>query len=626
MSFVGRRLEVDLSTGERRIVPLAPELVRNHIGGRGLNINYLSGQLGPGTDPLGPDNILVLACGLLTGTAAPASSRLHINSLSPLTGLLGSSNVGGDFGGALRSCGIQQIVIRGRSPQPVYLFVDEETVAIRKAKALWGLTTDAAHRRLEKRLADKRLEMLTIGPGAENGALFGCIMSGRHHAAGRTGLGTVMGAKRLKAIVVKARKEKRPSHAGGGREAVKRYLKQIKHSPQFELVARFGGAGYVKWADEQAIMPTRNYRDCRFEAAGRLDGENLADNITRRRGCRGCPVQCKADLLFNRGRLKGREAVRPEFEPILVLGAKCGLGDLEAVIYLDNLCSRLGLDSLSAAAAIAFAMDLFERGIITPEEADGLDLSWGNAAAMEALIRRMAAGEGFGAVLNQGVRRAAKIIGRGAERFAPHVKGLELTGYHPDNVMGTALAYTVASRGADYNDVYAALEHKWLPDQAAREFGTPLAVDTKSIHGKAALVRRAMIVGTVLDSLGMCKVPALCLICTYDLVGEADLAAALTGAPVTAGELFKAGERIVNLERLFNLSHGASGRDDRLPSMFFEPDYRAGTAPSKPKEWMAPMIQEFYAVMGWDPQGRPTPGKLAELGIEAARPADRPAA
>jgi aldehyde:ferredoxin oxidoreductase len=219
--------------------------------------------------------------------------------------------------------------------------------------------------------------------------------------------------------------------------------------------------------------------------------------------------------------------------------------------------------------------------------------------------------------LNKGVRRAAKVIGRGAERYAAHVKGLEMSGYHPDNIMGTALGYTVASRGADYNDVYAALENKWLPDRAIAEFGTALAVDTKSIHGKAAMVRRAMIVGTALDSLGMCKVPALSLICNYDLVGEAELAAALTGKPVSAGELVTAGERVVNLERLFNLRHGASAGDDRLPDMFFEPDYNAGRAPSKPHEWMEPMIQEFYAVMGWDSQGRPTVARLAELGIQA---------
>jgi aldehyde:ferredoxin oxidoreductase len=300
---------------------------------------------------------------------------------------------------------------------------------------------------------------------------------------------------------------------------------------------------------------------------------------------------------------------------MLSLGPKCGLSDLDTLIHLDNLCSRLGIDIISAGNAIAFAMDLYDRRILTPEDTGGLDLGWGNGESMEVLIRQMASGEGFGAVLGQGVRRAAQIIGRGSEYYAAHVKGLELSGYHPDNMMGTALGYAVASRGADFNDVYAALENKWLPDEPSDEFGAPKASDLKSIHGKAELVRRAMIVGTVLDSLGLCKVPALSLISAYDLVAEAELAAALTGLPVEVADLFAAGERIVNTERLLNLRCGAGAVDDRLPDMFFDKEYNAGQAPSKPSDWMEPMKKKFYCVMGWDEQGRPTAAKLAELGI-----------
>ena len=619
MDFLGRILEIDLSAGDWQLRNGEPDLVNSFIGGRGMNVSYLYEHLKPGTDPLGPDNIITFACGLLTGTPAPASSRLHVNALSPLTGLLGSSNIGGGFGNALRACGIQQIIFRGSSPYPVYLYIDDDTISLRKAKSLWGLTTSDTMDQLRERLDSKRVQALTIGPGSENGSRFGCIMSGRHHAAGRTGMGTVMGTKLLKAIVVKSPK-KSPTFETDreGREAIKRYIWLIKEAPEFKIVANFGGAGYIKWADEHGIMPTRNFQDCHFEETDLLDGENLAEHVTRRRGCRRCPVQCKADLKIDRGKLKGRSATRPEFEPILTLGAKCGLSDLDAVVYLDNLCSLVGLDSLSASAVIAFAMDLYERGIISKEITGGIDLTWGNAAAMETLIRQMAAGEGFGAVLNQGVRLAAQTIGKGADRYAAHVKGLELTGYHPDNAMGTALGYTVASRGADYNDVYAALEHKWQPDRANSELGTPLAVDTKSIHGKAALVRRAMIVGTALDSLGLCKVPALCLICSYNLIGEAELAAALTGENVSVDSLFESAERIIAVERLFNLRHGAKAADDRLPTMFFESDYSAGKGPSKPIEWMEPMIQEFYTLMGWNGDGCPGEKKLTELNLDSS--------
>jgi aldehyde:ferredoxin oxidoreductase len=304
---------------------------------------------------------------------------------------------------------------------------------------------------------------------------------------------------------------------------------------------------------------------------------------------------------------------------MLSLGSKCGLSDLDTLVFLDNLCSRLGLDNISAGNAIAFAMDLFERGIISLEDTGGLDLTWGNGDAMETLIRQMAALKGFGKILAKGVRRASQMIGRGADHYAPHVKGLELAGYHPNNIMGTALGYAVASRGADFNDVFATLEYKWLPDDGTKAPGASKAANLKSIHGKAELVRKSMIIVTVLDSLGLCKVPAICLICAYDLVGESEVAAAITGWPVDASALFISGERIVTLERLFNLKHGASAADDRLPDMFFEKDYNAGEQPSKPHAWMEPMIQEFYNAMGWDDLGHPSPEKLAELDIMAPR-------
>jgi aldehyde:ferredoxin oxidoreductase len=627
MEFLGNILDIDLEAGAWKSSPYSEDLARFFLGGRGLNVQCLYHHLPGGIDPLAPENMLVFSGGLLTGTAAPVSSRLHVNALSPLTGILGSSNVGGDFGAALRACGIQQLIIRGKSPKPVYLWIDVDSIDIRNAKSLWGLSTYETEDRLKRKLGSEKLKIMSIGPAGENGALFGCIMSGRHHAAGRTGMGTVMGSKNVKAVVIKAPKKTMPlCLPANGQEAIKRYIRQIKNSPQYARFSKYGGAGYVKWADDLAILGTRNYRQNQFEEAARIDGKNLEENIIRRRGGRHCPVQCKADLKFYDGKLKGTQAVRPEFEPMLALGSKCGLSDLQTLVYLDNLCSQLGIDNISTGSVIAFAMDLFDRGIITRKDTGGLDLGWGNGRVMEILIRQMAAGEGFGSILNQGMRRAAQIIGRGADRYAAHVKGLEMSGYHPDNIMGTALGYTVASRGADYNDIYATLEHQWLPERATREFGTHLAVDLKSIHGKAALVRRAMIVGTVLDSLGLCKVPALSLICSYDLVGETEITSTLTGWPVKVSDLFTAGERIVNLERLFNLRFGAGRSGDRLPDMFFEKGYNAGKQPSKPYEWAEPMIKEFYSVMGWDEYGCPTEAKLAQLHILPPQYAAKPAA
>ena len=589
MTFVGNILDVDLGAGSWKFSEFSGDGLPEYLGGRGINVKYIYENIPTGIDPLGPENILVFSCGLLTGTAAPASSRMHINALSPLTGLLGSSNVGGDFGVQLRACGVQQVILRGRAPAPVYLWIDADTIEIRNAKSLWGLDTWETQDHLKKNFSSDNLKIMTIGPGGENGTLFGCILTDRDHVAGRTGMGSVMGSKNLKAIAIRTQKVKKPFHSSEkGPEAIKRYAWQMTNSPHFKEVRKYGGAGFVKWADDLGILATRNYRDYHFEDVERIDGKQLEKNVIRRRGCPRCPIQCKAELEFQNGRLKGREVVRPEFEPMLSLGSKCGLNDLDTLVYLDNLCTRLGIDNISAGSAIAFAMDLYDRDIIDSDDTGGLDLSWGNGKAMEILIRQMVSGEGFGAILAKGVRRAAQLIGRGAEQYAPHVKGLELSGYHPDNIMGTALGYAVASRGADFNDIYATMEYKWLPDEEIEALGSPRAVDLKSIHGKAELVRRSMIIGVVLDSLGMCKLPALCLICSYDLVAEAELVTALLETAADAPKLFAAGERIVNLERLFNLKHGVSHMDDRLPDMFFEKEYNAGRQPSQPYEWMEP--------------------------------------
>jgi aldehyde:ferredoxin oxidoreductase len=616
MVLPGQVLNIDLTQGTWSFSPFPEELIRKVLGGRGLNVWYLYQHLPARTDPLDPENILMFSCGLLTGTAAPASSRLHVNALSPLTGLLGSSNTGGKFGAALRACNIQTLIIRGRSPKPVFLYLDRDTVNIMDAQPLWGLDTWETEEYLKQEFQDDAIKFMIIGPGGENGARFGCIMTDRDHAAGRTGMGTMMGSKNLKAIVIKAQKAVSPPPAppsrrgeiNNGHTAITNYIRQIRNSAEFNTFSTYGGAGYVKWADDMGIMPTRNYRESHFQEAESLDGRRLQPYITRPKGCYRCPVQCKAQLQFQNGKFEKTPLARPEFESMLAFGPKCGLNDLETVVHLDNLCSRLGLDSLSAASTIAFAMDLYERGILTEQDTGALQVEWGNGEVMETLIRQMAYQEGFGAILAQGVRRAARMIGKGAEQFAPHVKGLELSAYHPRELMGTALGYAVSSRGGDFTQAYPTLEYRWSPEKATAEFGTPLAVNRHATQGKGHLVKRTMIISAVLDCLGLCKVPALSLIGSFDLQNEAELMSVLTGQAIDAAALFKIGERIVNLERLFNLKHGASWADDTLPPMFL--DNASQPVP------LEPMLQEFYATMGWDEQGRSLETTLQELEIE----------
>lgn len=616
MVNLGRILEINLSK-ESWAFSRYPEAVgQRFLGGRGLNVWRLYQEILPGTDPLGPDNVLLFSCGLLTGTTAPASSRVHVNALSPLTSILGSSNIGGDVGEGLKSYDIQSLTLRGKAPKPAYLFIGDDTVEIRDARFLWGLETWETVKRLKDELKDEHLNIMTIGPAGENGVLFSCIINDQDHAAGRTGMGAVMGSKNLKAIVVKKqRKNKASAFQDHQHEVIKPYLRKIVDSPEFKTFSRYGGAGYLKWADDMGILSTHNYRKSRFDRADLLDGKRLRKYVTRSKSCHRCPVHCKADLQFHTEKLQESKAVRPEFESMVALGSKCGLSDLKTLVYLDNLCSRLGLDSISTGSAISFAMDLYDRGLLTLEDTGGIDLGWGNGKSMEALIYQMANRDKLGAVLSQGVRKAAEIIKRGAKKFAFHVKGLELSAYHPSEIMGTALGYAVANRGGDFNDVYANLEYRLSPEEAAEQFQTEMAVDIRSKHGKAPLVRKAMMVSVALDSLGLCKVPALSIAGSFDLSSEAELTSTLTGRLMDPRELFEIGERIINLERLFNLRHGATSADDCLPRLFFKTKRGAKRKPPHTRNWLEPMKLEFYQAMGWDKQGRPSQAKLKELDL-----------
>jgi aldehyde:ferredoxin oxidoreductase len=614
MGFVGKLLTVDLTTGEIEHQEMSEMLARQFLGGRGINAWLLAQHVGPGTEPLGPGNVLAFSCGLLTGTDAPSSSRLHVSARSPLTGLLGSSNVGGHFGAELRAAGVQTLFIRGRASRPVTLWIDGDRVELREARHLWGLDTRAAAKSLQEELGNAA-RLMVIGPGGENQVRYACIMTGTRHAAGRTGMGAVMGTKNLKAIAVRGQKHRREQEERV-RELVRNYVDRIRTAPRYETYARFSNSAFVTWASEVGILATRNYRQVRFEGADRIDGQRLIHYVTRSRSCYRCPVHCKAEIEIREGRYGGTRGERPDIEPIVNLGSKCGVDDPEAVLYLYNLAGSLGIDVISTASALAFAMDLYERGILSTEDTDGIELTWGDAEAMETMMHRIARREGFGAALAEGVRRAAQIIGRGAEAYAYHSKGLELTAYDPRGGMGTALGYAVSPRGGDFTSVYAVPEYRWEPEQGREWFGTEKAVDRLSIEGKGQLVKRTMVVSAVLDALGICKVPVLSVVGDYSLEKEAALTVALTGWDVTADELALVGERIVNLEKLFNVRHGAGRADDDLPDHFTEdrvPD-------SGPTQGMTvdiqQMVKDFYDAMGWDENGDPTPEKLKELGLE----------
>ena len=613
---LGKIVEVDLTTGNVTARDYSVDMARSFLGGLGFNSWYLYNHISSTDAALDPENILVISCGLLTGTAAPSSSRIQLSARSPLSGLMGSSNVGGFFGVKLRGCGIRSIVIRGRSPKPVFLKASPDGIEIKDAGGLWGLDTSATEQRLKADCDNKRLEMMSIGTAGENQVRYACIMLGADHAAGRTGMGAVMGSKNLKAIVVHGPrgKQKMDAEISG---LVKDYIRQVKDSEsRYRDYSTWGSSGDILELHLLGLLGTQNYRKMQFDRVREIDGRNLANYVTRRTSCHRCPVHCKAEVEIPNGKYKGFKGGRPEYETVIDLGALCGLGDPEALLYLSNLCNSLGLDSISTGSVIAFAMDLYDRGILSLEDSDGLDLTWGNAEAMEVLMVNIAKREGLGDILAQGVRRAAEIIGKGAEKYAYHVKGVEIYGGDPRGMMGTALSYAVSLRGGDFTSVYPVPEFRYTPAKAEKEFGTRAAVDYQASEGKGALVRKCLLASAVIDSLGICKVPALTIIGDFDLEKEAALTRALTGLEISTPELFRIGERIVNFQKLINLKLGATADDDTLPDKFMHEPIGEGPASGQSVQELASMVKAFYRCMGWDQEGVPTEAKLKELGIK----------
>ncbi len=603
MGILGEVLTVDLTARRVQTEPLEERAARRYLGGRGLNAWQLQDRTRSDADPLSPENVLLLSCGLLTGTEAPASSRLQLGARSPQTGLLGSSNVGGRFGAALRSAGYHVVRITGRADAPVYLWIDAGGVEIRDASDLWGLDTRATAEALRALTGDPDVRSLSIGAGGENLVRYASILAGDAHAAGRTGLGTVMGSKRLKAITIASCPDRRPL-SPQVRDLVQEYARSIRDAERFEIYATYSNSAYLVESNARGLLGTRNFRQTQFEGAEKIDGKELVRYVTKAKSCHRCPVHCKAEVRVEHGRFETFIGERPDIEPLMALGPKIGVDDPEAVLYLFALANTLGLDVISTGGALAFATDLYQRGILTRDDTGGLALAWGDAEAMGVLMQRIVRREGLGDLLADGVREAARRIGRGAEHYAYHSKGLELPGYDPRSAQGTALGFAVSTRGADYTSVYPAQEFFWTPEQGREAFGDEKAVDPLSPEGKGALVRYAATVSAVLDSLGICKVPVLSVRGDFSLEKEARLAAALTGWDLTAEELFEIGHRILNAERRFNLACGMTRADDDLPDKFTEEPVPSGPTQGQTVALQA-MLREFYAAMGWDREGRP---------------------
>jgi len=603
------RINLTNQTYCEEIIP--EETIKNYIGGAGVALKYLFDEVNGAIDPLSEENKLIFSDGPLTGTSAPCASRMSIVAKSPLTGAVGMCMTGGYFPAELKFLGYDMLIIEGKSEKPVYLWIKDGKVAFRSADRVWGTNTIDCQQIIKNDLNDQNIRIACIGPAGENLSRLACIINERR-AAGRKGLGAVMGSKNLKAIAIRGTTPVPVADKEAFREASGRMLAAMKESPVlYPDFSKLGTPMVVDATWGLGIFPTRN-----FQTTGTwspVEGIGAMANTAQKIGnehCYRCPVGCSQMKMVRKGRYAGSMS-DPEFESMYSLGGTCGVDNLDDVIAADRICDEQGLDTISAGATIAFAMELVEKGILTKEEV-GMDLSFGNGKAMIDMLVQMAHREGFGDVLSDGSRIAARRIGKDTEKYTIQVKGLELAGYDVRGAKAHGLGMATAYTGADHNRSYAFQEVFGIP--------VPEAVDRFAIKGKGTLAKwNQDLRSATCDCTTMCAflmdmaVPGICA------QNAADMVNSVSGLTFTPEDVAVVGERINNLTKLFNMQAGLTRKDDKLPHRIMNEPMAGG--PSKgqyiPKEDLDLMLDEYYDARGWTREGVPTPEKLRSLGLEA---------
>jgi len=609
--YHGRLLRVNLSRGTVAVETIDEAFCRRYLGGAGFVAHTLLREIPPGTDALGPENRLVFANGPLTGVPLAGSGRNAIGARSPLTGALGEAEVGGFWGAELKAAGFDAIIVQGQAAAPVYLWVHDGQAELRDAAALWGLENKEAHAAIRSELGEKRARIALCGPGGERMVRYAAIVADLKHAAGRTGLGAVMGAKKLKAVAVRGTGQAPMAD----RERVLALARWLRDNYR-TLIGKFSDLGTgvsVIPYNAMGALPVRNFRDGHLEGAEAIGREGLAEHVVvRMEGCYACAVACKKIAKLESPYHVDPAYGGPEYETAVSIGSNCGVVDVYAVTKASERLNALGLDSISTGGTIAFAMECFENGLLTPADTGGLDLRFGNAEAMLQMIEWIAARQGIGDLLAEGSWRAAARIGRGAEQFAVTVKGQELPEHDPRIQHGLGLGYAVSYTGADH--CHSAFDRSYEQEAtlgAVRNLGVLEPMPAVSLGPDKV---RAVLYGGLRPHLNNCL--GLCNFLPYSDDQVVEVVRAVTGWETNAWELWKGAERLVTMARAFNVRMGFTPADDRLPPRLAEPLGPEGSgAPIDPTE-LAAALPLYYEMMGWDPQtGVPRPAKLHELGI-----------
>ena len=594
---MGKILEVDLSEGKWGNKEVDQESLFNYIGARGLGIELLIDTTYQGIDPLSPANPLIFMTGPYNGTGI-FSAFFNVTTKAPLTGISASSHCGGKWGPRLKRAGFDGILCRGAAPHPCYLFIEEGRPSIIEARDLWGKGTLETEKILREKHGE--VEIVSIGPAGENQVKFAGIMNGPR-AAARGGVGAVMGSKKVKAIVVKGRL---PIYLA----KPEKVLELSKRGTQLALetgkqFAKYGTSMAFSFFNERGVLPTRNFREGRFSEASRINAEALKSKyFIKDQGCFNCPLRCANLHHVPDGPYKLKEVEGPEYETLMAFGSNCGNGNIESILMCNYLCNDLGLDTITCGNLFALLMDLFDLGIAKPEQFEGTSISWGDHATMVSLVPKIAFRQGIGNWLAEGPCGVAKRIGETALSRVIHSKGQDFSGYEPRRAFGTGLSLITSNRGGDH------LRATFYVNEI---FKGELDKDGFEAHMDLLLEKEHLM--TVVDSLAMCKFGQRNGDFSWPVLAE--LLSSVTGFSYTDGDLKKAGERIWNLERIYNLREGVE--DDMLPQRFFEEDMADGGKGGEKvsKERFAKAISIYYAQRGWSSKGIPTAIKVQELGL-----------
>ena len=607
--YTGKVLYIDLSTTVRSVQALDETTARSYLGAGGLAAHILS-SMNWDIDPLAPESRLVFFTGPLTGTPAPLCSRYTVSGKSPLTNIWGEAHASGFWGPELKAAGLDGIVIEGKAERPVYLFIHDGKVTIKDARSLWGHDTITTEDAIKAELGDSSIKVASIGPSGEKLSRMAAIINDHGRAAARCGLGALMGAKNLKAIAVRGKGEVKVARLKDLRPLAGTLTRLARESSAGKYLKEFGTIGGMEPFHEFGDVPIKNWMQGSWEdGCSKVSGQYMNETIlSSRSACKRCPIGCGRLIDVKYGPYNGLTGKGPEYETAAAFGPLCLNDNLAAVAKANDLCNRYGLDTISTGAAVAFALECFEKGLITPTDTDGLELVWGNSDAMVKMVEKIGKREGLGDLLADGTRLAAEKIGNGADAFALHIKGLELPMHDPRSFSSWAVSYGTSNRGACHIQAPTFWVERGLtfPD-----IGLDNPGDRFDTEGKGILTKVFQDFCEVVESAGICK---------FALYGDfrsrhvLDLLRIVTGWDLDLDEVMLMGERSFNLKRLINIRCGITGKDDRLPKRILTHSLSdGGTKGYLPDQ--EKMLKEYYQERGWDENGIPTQEKREELSL-----------